>query len=149
MYNEEEKQYDLVVPESGVTVLSLNNEINLFGRCTIVRTTEVITYPPIDDDPVQLEKDNGWIGNLSCGVLASVALAGIAVGIAVTGGAAGIEASLLLGETTTFTAATVPQLATAAGYTAIAAAGASALNQTYELGSGTNLLLGLSLKTDR
>ena len=196
----------LAVPGSGVTVLNLNHEINLFGSCTNVYTTEVLCYPSIQDEPTQLkvEKDDGWMWNLATGVLvtavfaglavctggaAAVILAGAALGsAAVTAGAtysdiksghsrsigefafqlangaaigatsaalvgeivmtlpaasvaAGVEASLIAGNTSVFTAVTVPQLATVGGSGVAAANVMIGLNEAFAIGSGTNVML--------
>ena len=207
MYNEDgETCYMLAVPGSGVTVLNLNHEINLFGSCTNVYTTEVLCYPSIQDEPTQLkvEKDDGWGVNLVTGVLvtavfaglavctggaAAVILAGAALGsAAVTAGAtysdiksghsrsidefvfqlangaaigatsaalvgeivmtlpaasvaAGVEASLIAGNTSVFTAVTVPQLATVGGSGVAAANVMIGLNEAFAIGSGTNVML--------
>lgn len=207
MYNEDgETCYMLAVPGSGVTVLNLNHEINLFGSCTNVYTTEVLCYPSIQDEPTQLkvEKDDGWGVNLVIGVLvtavfaglavctggaAAVILAGAALGsAAVTAGAtysdiksghsrsidefalqlvtgaaigatsaalvgeivmilpaasaaAGVEASLIAGNTSVFTAVTVPQLATVGGSGVAAANVMIGLNEAFAIGSGTNVML--------
>ena len=219
MYNNgEEACYALAVPGSGVTALNLNYEINLFGSCTNIHTTETVFYPVIQDEPTRLkvEKDNGWIGNLIAGVaitalfaglaiatvatggaaLAAVAFAGAAVGTAaVTAGAtysdiksgssrsfgdfafqltmgaavgfmtgasvygivaalpaasaaAGVEASLIAGNTSVFTAVAVPGIVTAGGYAVAAGTGAVALNESYAIGSGTNVLLETAFNGD-
>lgn len=219
MYNNgEEACYALAVPGSGVTALNLNYEINLFGSCTNIHTTETVFYPVIQDEPTRLkvEKDNGWIGNLIAGVaitalfaglaiatvatggaaLAAVAFAGAAVGTAaVTAGAtysdiksgssrsfgdfafqltmgaavgfmtgasvygivaalpaasaaAGVEASLIAGSTSAFTAVAVPGIVTAGGYAVAAGTGVVALNESYAIGSGTNVLLETAFNGD-
>jgi len=189
--------------------LNLNQEINLFGSCTKIYTTEVVTYPVIQDEPTHLEKDYGWKKNLKVGIaatvglailagiavatvgigLAAIALAGAAVGTAavtvgatysdiksgnsrslgefagqLTMGAAigfttgasiyglvtaipaasaaiGVETSLLTGSTSTLTAVTIPKLVTAGGYVVAGGMGAVAVNESFAVGSGTNVLV--------
>ena len=219
MYNNgEEACYALAVPGSGVTALNLNYEINLFGSCTNIHTTETVFYPVIQDEPTRLkvEKDNGWIGNLIAGVAITTLFAGLAIATVATGGAAlaavafagatvgtaavtagatysdiksgssrsfgdfafqltmgaavgfmtgasvygivaalpaasaaaGVEASLIAGNTSAFTAVAVPGIVTAGGYAVAAGTGVVALNESYAIGSGTNVLLETAFNGD-
>ena len=190
MYNNgEEACYALAVPGSGVTALNLNYEINLFGSCTNIHTTETVFYPVIQDEPTRLkvEKDNGWIGNLiagaavgtaavtagatysdiksgssrsfgdfafqltmgaAVGFMTGASVYGIVAALPAASAAAGVEASLIAGNTSALTAVAVPGIVTAGGYAVAAGIGVVALNESYAIGSGTNLLLETAFDGD-
>ena len=92
-------RYALADPSSGLTAFSMEcGEINMFGRCTLIRTTQRDSFPIINDAPIELEVKkesnlfnvfiNGAIG-ISIGiVLGACAVALIAAAGAATGGAA-------------------------------------------------------------
>ena len=90
--------YALADPSSGLTAFSMEcGEINMFGRCTLIRTTQRDSYPIINDAPIELEVKkesnlfdviiNGAIG-ISMGILLGACAVSIMVVGATTGGAA-------------------------------------------------------------
>jgi hypothetical protein len=205
-----EGRYALANPENGITALSINGDVNLFGRRTLINTTVRERYPDIQDEPKKkcLTNKQQWWVNLAIGAAVTVAFAACAVICVATGGAAlvafaaagaalgscavtvgaavsdaksgqtrsgwefagelalgagvgamagacifgawevlpaaaqaiGVQSASAFGVSQ-FTACTVPKIATAAGYAMLASNGFITANQTYELGSGQNLML--------
>ena len=92
-------RFALADPSSGLTALSLEGgELNMFGKCTRIRTTQRDSFPVIDDAPTELKVVeesnslnrfiNGAIGLVVGVALGAVAVALIAAAGAATGGAA-------------------------------------------------------------
>lgn len=82
-------RYALADPSSGLTVLSLEGgELNMFGSCTRIRTTQREFYPQIQDEPTELKVENHIAAQLITGLVVAAALAAVAVAVVVTGGAA-------------------------------------------------------------
>lgn len=92
-------RYALADPYSGLTVFSLEGgELNMFGSCTKIRTSQIEVYPAIDDAPTELEmvsKSNflstlayGLIGAAVSACFAAVAISIVASATILTGGAA-------------------------------------------------------------
>lgn len=82
----------MAVPGDNVTALHMNNEINIFGMYTSIKTTQFVTYPMIQDAIKAVEKkvenEDAFWRNLAIGAIATVALAAAAVAVVCTGGAA-------------------------------------------------------------
>lgn len=82
-------RYALADPSSGLTAFSMEGgEINMFGRCTKIRTTQRESYPKIDDEPKMLKVENNIMEKLFTGLAISAVIAGVAIAVAVTGGVA-------------------------------------------------------------
>ena len=82
-------RYALADPSSGLTVLSFEGgELNMFGSCTRIRTTQRDFYPQIQDEPTELKVENHIMAQLVTGLVVAAALAAVAVAVVVTGGAA-------------------------------------------------------------
>ncbi len=95
------KKYMLAEPGCGLTVFSMEGgEINLFGSCTLIKTSAEDIYEPIKDflqEKLVEEKSDtmyyiGVAGTVVLGVLAGVALL---AGVAATGASCGAGAPLL------------------------------------------------------
>ena len=88
----EEQKYMMAVPGDNVTALHMNNEINIFGMYTSIKTTQFVTYPMIQYAIKAVEKkvenEDAFWRNLAIGAIATVALAAAAVAVVCTGGAA-------------------------------------------------------------
>ena len=82
-------RYALADPSSGLTAISMEcGEINIFGSCTKISTTKRDRYPDIDDAPVVVAVKNNVMEQLRTGLVIAAVLAGVAIAVAVTGGAA-------------------------------------------------------------
>ncbi len=82
-------RYVLAEPSSGLTVFSLDGgELNMFGSCTKIKATHCTSYPQIDDEPVELATKSSIKEKLLTGIAIAAVLAGVAIAVAVTGGAA-------------------------------------------------------------
>ncbi len=82
-------RYALADPSSGLTVASLDGgELNMFGSCTRIRTTQRDFYPQIQDEPTELKVENHIMAQLVTGLVVAADLAAVAVAVVVTGGAA-------------------------------------------------------------
>ena len=81
-------RYALADPSSGLTVFSMEGgELNMFGSCTKIKTTQRDSYPIIQDEPTMLKVENNIKEQLPTGLAVEVALAGVAIAVAVTEGA--------------------------------------------------------------
>lgn len=66
-------------PGSGLTVVSLEDgELNMFGSCTRIRTTQWESYPEIEDEPMVLHAGDCIKEKLHTGLAELAALAGVA-----------------------------------------------------------------------
>lgn len=82
-------RYVLADPSSGLTVFSLDGgKLNMFGHCTKIKAAHCTSYPQIDDEPVELVAKNSIKEKLLTGIAIAAVLAGVAIAVAVTGGAA-------------------------------------------------------------
>lgn len=78
-------RYALADPGSGLTVVSLEDgELNMFGSCTRIRTTQWESYPEIADEPAVLQAGDCIKEKLHTGLAESAALAGVAAAARVT-----------------------------------------------------------------
>lgn len=80
-------RYALADPYSGLTVFSLDGgELNMFGSCTKIRTSQIETYPAIDDAPTELKTENesNFLSTLAYGLIGaavSACFAAVAISI--------------------------------------------------------------------
>lgn len=106
-------RYALADPYSGLTVFSLEGgELNMFGSCTRIRTSQREAYPAIDDAPTELkvESKSNFLSTLAYGIigaavsacLAAVAISIVASATVLTGGAALAACAFLGASLTTF-----------------------------------------------
>ncbi len=78
-------RYALIAPGSGLTVVSLEDgELNMFGSCTRISTTQWESYPEIEDEPSVLHAGDSIKEKLHTGLAEATALAGVAVAARVT-----------------------------------------------------------------
>lgn len=77
-------------PGEPSSVMSLNEEVDLFASCVNIYTTETDVYGDIMDEPRELEvfDEGAWAFNLATGIVATLGLAACAVAVVATGGAA-------------------------------------------------------------
>jgi len=77
-------------PGEPSSVMSLNEEVDLFASCVNIYTTETDVYGDIMDEPRELEvfDEGAWALNLATGIVATLGLAACAVAVVATGGAA-------------------------------------------------------------
>lgn len=77
-------------PGEPSSVMSLNEEVDLFASCVNIYTTETEVYGDIMDEPRELEvfDEGAWAFNLATGIVATLGLAACAVAVVATGGAA-------------------------------------------------------------
>ena len=77
-------------PGEPSSVMSLNEEVDLFASCVNIYTTETDVYGDIMDEPRELEvfDEGAWALNLATGIVATVGLAACAIAVVATGGAA-------------------------------------------------------------
>ena len=77
-------------PGEPSSVMSLNEEVDLFASCVNIYTTETDVYGDIIDEPRELEvfDEGAWAFNLATGIVATLGLAACAVAVVATGGAA-------------------------------------------------------------
>ena len=150
-------------PGEPSSVMSLNEEVDLFASCVNIYTTETDVYGDIMDEPRELEvfDEGAWALNLATGIVATLGLAACAIAVVATGGAAvgaltgvgimyagpaltvageqaGFEASFLMG-TNALTVSTIPDIVTAGGMTLLATDGAYVLNEINTMCTGQNL----------
>lgn len=150
-------------PGEPSSVMSLNEEVDLFASCVNIYTTETDVYGDIMDEPRELEvfDEGAWELNLATGIVATLGLAACAIAVVATGGAAvgaltgvgimyagpaltvageqaGFEASFLMG-TNALTVSTIPDIVTAGGMTLLATDGAYVLNEINTMCTGQNL----------
>ncbi len=78
-------RYALADPGSGLTVVSMENgELNMFGSCTRIRTTQWESYPVIEDEPAVLQAGDCIQEKLHTGLVEPAALASVAAAVRVT-----------------------------------------------------------------
>lgn len=77
-------------PGEPSSVMSLNEEVDLFASCVNIYTTETDVYGDIMDEPRELEvfDEGAWALNLATGIVATLGLAACAIAVVATGGAA-------------------------------------------------------------
>lgn len=77
-------------PGEPSSVMSLNEEVDLFASCVNIYTTETDVYGDIMDEPRELEvfDEGAWAFNLATGIVATLGLAACAIAVVATGGAA-------------------------------------------------------------
>ena len=77
-------------PGEPSSVMSLNEEVDLFASCVNIYTTETDVYGDIMDEPRELEVFDEGAGalNLATGIVATLGLAACAIAVVATGGAA-------------------------------------------------------------
>lgn len=77
-------------PGEPSSVMSLNEEVDLFASCVNIYTTETDVYGDIMDEPPELEvfDEGAWALNLATGIVATLGLAACAIAVVATGGAA-------------------------------------------------------------
>ena len=79
-----ENAYVQKLPADDITTIHMNNEINIFGKYTSIRTTQFVTYPPIDDEPKTIANEDAYWTNAVIGTLVTVALGAAAVAVLAT-----------------------------------------------------------------
>ena len=77
-------------PGEPSSVMSLNEEVDVFASCVNIYTTETDVYGDIMDEPRELEvfDEGAWALNLATGIVATLGLAACAIAVVATGGAA-------------------------------------------------------------
>ena len=77
-------------PGEPSSVMSLNEEVDLFASCVNIYTTETDVYGDIMDEPRELEvfDEGAWALNLATGIVATLGLAACAIAVVATRGAA-------------------------------------------------------------
>ena len=77
-------------PGEPLSIMSLNEEVDLFASCVNIYTTETDVYGDIMDEPRELEvfDEGAWALNLATGIVATLGLAACAIAVVATGGAA-------------------------------------------------------------
>ena len=77
-------------PGEPSSVMSLNEEVDLFASCVNIYTRETDVYGDIMDEPRELEvfDEGAWALNLATGIVATLGLAACAIAVVATGGAA-------------------------------------------------------------